>query len=287
MQTIELRDGRSVLVDDTAADDTAAAAARGRPAVGSRPTLVWHHESPHTGALFEPLRRSAVDRGLRLLAVTRPGYGGADPLPGRSVADGARDLEQVLDALGIARVAVFGGSGGGPHALAAAALLPDRVVAVATLASPAPFDDTPAWWDGMADDGGLRAAAAGREARLTWAATADFEPAQFVDTDWAALDGDWAALGQDATAAGGSGLQGGADDDVAFVTDWGFRLSAVTVPTFLVHGTRDRVVPVAHGRALAEAVPHASSEERPDDGHVAVLSTVPSLMDRLAAVVRG
>jgi pimeloyl-ACP methyl ester carboxylesterase len=97
----------------------------------------------------------------------------------------------------------------------------------------------------------------------------------------------WAALGQDATAAGGSGLQGGADDDVAFVTDWGFRLSTVTVPTFLVHGTRDRVVPVAHGRALAEAVPHASSEERPDDGHVAVLSTVPSLMDRLAAVVRG
>lgn len=275
MQTIELRDGRTVLVDDTAAADA------------DRPTLVWHHESPQTGVLFEPLRSLAADRGLRLLALTRPGYGGADPLPGRSVADGARDLAQVLDALGIARVAVFGGSGGGPHALAAAALLPDRVAAVATVASPAPFVDTPAWWDGMADDGGLRAAIAGREARLTWAATADFDPSQFVDTDWAALDGDWAALGRDATAAGGSGLQGGADDDVAFVTDWGFPLSAVTVPTVVVHGTRDRVVPVAHGRALAEAVPHATYEERPDDGHIAVLSTVPSLMDRLAATLRG
>ncbi|GAA1492691.1 alpha/beta fold hydrolase [Curtobacterium herbarum] len=278
MQTIELRDGRVVLVDDTTA---------GGADAEDRPTLVWHHESPHTGVLVEPLRTMAADRGLRLLAVTRPGYGGADPLPGRSVADGAQDLDQVLDALGIGRVAVFGGSGGGPHALAAAALLPDRVAALATLASPAPFVDTPAWWDGMADDGGLRAATVGREARLTWAATADFDPAQFVDTDWAALDGDWAALGQDAAAAGGPGLQGAADDDVAFVTDWGFALSAVRVPTFLVHGTRDRVVPVAHGRALAEAMPRATYEERPDDGHIAVLSTVPSVLDRLAAVLRG
>ncbi|WIB12657.1 alpha/beta fold hydrolase [Curtobacterium sp. MCPF17_052] len=214
MQTIELGDGRSVLVDDTAAD---------HGADGGWPTLVWHHESPHTGVLFEPLRSAATDRGLRLVAVTRPGYGGADPLPGRRVADGAHDLEQVLDALGIDRVAALGGSGGGPHALAAAALLPDRVAAVATLASPAPFDDSPTWWDGMADDAGLRAATAGRQARITWAASAAFDPSQFVDTDWAALDGDWAALGQDATAAGGSGLQGGADDDVAFVTDWGVR----------------------------------------------------------------
>jgi len=278
MQTIELGDGRSVLVDDTAAD---------HGADGGWPTLVWHHESPHTGVLFEPLRSAATDRGLRLVAVTRPGYGGADPLPGRRVADGAHDLEQVLDALGIDRVAALGGSGGGPHALAAAALLSDRVVAVATLASPAPFDDSPTWWDGMADDGGLRAATAGRRARITWAASAAFDPSQFVDTDWAALDGDWAALGQDATAAGGSGLQGGVDDDVAFVTDWGFALSAVTVPTFLVHGRRDRVVPVAHGRALAEAMPGAAYEERPDDGHIAVLSTVPTLMDRLAEVLRS
>ena len=287
MQTIELRDGRTVLIDDTGAADSTSGSGRGSGTDADRPTLVWHHESPHTGVLFEPLRSLAADRGLRLLALTRPGYGGADPLPGRSVADGARDLAQVLDALGIARVAVFGGSGGGPHALAAAALLPDRVAAVATVASPAPFVDTPAWWDGMADDGGLRAAIAGREARLTWAATAEFDPSQFVDTDWAALDGDWAALGRDATAAGGAGLQGGADDDVAFVTDWGFPLSAVTVPTVVVHGTRDRVVPVAHGRALAEAVPHATYEERPHDGHIAVLSTVPSLMDRLAATLRG
>ncbi|PZE84364.1 alpha/beta fold hydrolase [Curtobacterium sp. MCBD17_032] len=272
MRSIGLRDGRTVLVDATGPDD--------------RPTVVWHHESPHTGALFEPLVSAAAARGLRLVALTRPGHGGADPFPGRRVADGARDLEQVLDVLGLRRVAVLGGSGGGPHALAAAALLPDRVAAAAVVASPAPFDDTTGWWAGMAADGGLRAATAGREARLAWAATATFDPAQFIDVDWAALEGDWAALGRDATAAGASGLQGAADDDVAFVTDWGFPLSAVAVPTTVVHGARDRVVPVAHGRLLATALPGAVYEERAEDGHIAVLAAVPVLLDRLAAALR-
>jgi hypothetical protein len=77
--------------------------------------------------------------------------------------------------------------------------------------APAPFDDTTEWWDGMVADGGLRSATAGREARIDWATTATFDPSQFVDVDWAALDGDWAALGRDATAASGSGLQGAAD----------------------------------------------------------------------------
>jgi pimeloyl-ACP methyl ester carboxylesterase len=272
MHPLVLRDGRTVLVDDTAtsADD-------------DRPVLVWHHETPHTGRVLEPLRTAADARGLRIIACTRPGFGGADPLPGRDVAAGARDLAEVLDARDVDRVLVMGGSGGGPHALAAAALLPDRVAAVAVFASPAPFEDTPTWWDGMADDGGLRSARVGREPRITWAANAAFDPGQFVDVDWATLDRDWAALGRDATAAGESGLQGAADDDVAFVTDWGFRLSAVRTPALVVHGGRDRVVPAAHGRLLAAGLPDATLDERPSDGHVSVLTGVPRAMEWLLA----
>lgn len=275
MQPLVLRDGRTVLVDDTAtsADD-------------DRPVLVWHHETPHTGRVLEPLRAAADTRGLRIIACTRPGFGGADPMPGRDVAAGARDLAEVLDARDVDRAIAMGGSGGGPHALAAAALLPDRVAAVAVFASPAPFEDTPAWWNGMADDGGLRSARVGREARITWAATAAFDPGQFVDVDWATLDRDWAALGRDATAAGESGLQGAADDDVAFVTDWGFRLSAVRTPALVVHGGRDRVVPVAHGRLLAAGMLHAALDERPSDGHVSVLTGVPRAMEWLLAAAR-
>jgi pimeloyl-ACP methyl ester carboxylesterase len=270
MTPLHLTDGRTVLVADTGRDS------------GSS-TVVWHHETPHTGAHLAPVLAAAAGRGLRLVAVTRPGFGGADPLPGRTVADGARDLEQVLDALGIDRVAAIGGSGGGPHALAAAALLPDRVSAVATFASPAPFVDAPAWWDGMADDGGLRAAVLGREARLTWADTAGFDPAQFTDADWAALDGDWAALGQDAQAAGETGRVGGADDDRAFVTGWGFSLADVRAPALVEQGVEDRVVPLAHGRMIAAGLPGAVLRERPGAGHVSVLAGVPAALDWLTA----
>lgn len=277
MTPLHLADGRTVLVADTGPTTTGSTTGAGTA------TVVWHHETPHTGAHLAPVLAAATARGLRLVAVTRPGFGGADPLPGRTVADGARDLEQVLDTLGIDRVAAIGGSGGGPHALAAAALLPDRVTAVATFASPAPFVDAPAWWDGMADDGGLRAAVLGREARLTWADTAGFDPAQFTDADWAALDGDWAALGQDAQAAGETGRVGSADDDRAFVTGWGFALTDVHVPTLVEQGVDDRVVPVAHGRAIAAAVPGAVLQERPGAGHVSVLAGVPAALDWLAA----
>jgi pimeloyl-ACP methyl ester carboxylesterase len=270
MTPLHLADGRTVLVADTG------------PGTGST-TVVWHHETPHTGAHLAPVLAAATARGLRLVALTRPGFGGADPLPGRTVADGARDLEQVLDALAVDRVVAVGGSGGGPHALAAPALLPERVTAVATFASPAPFDDTRTWWEGMADDGGLRSAVLGREARLAWADTARFDPAQFTDADWAALDGAWAALGQDAQAAGETGRAGSADDDRAFVTGWGFALADVRVPTLVEQGADDRVVPAAHGRMIAAAVPGAVLHERPGAGHVSVLAGLPAALDWLTA----
>jgi len=284
MQQLVLRDGRRIQIDDTDADDTAAddTARTGRHG----PTLVWHHETPHTGRILAPIRDAAAARGLRVIALTRPGFGGADPQPGRDVASGAADLTEVLDALGIDHVVTMGGSGGGPHALAAAALLPDRVHAAAVFASPAPFQDTPTWWDGMADDGGLRSARVGREARIAWAGTARFVPDQFVDVDWAALEGDWAALGRDATAAGGTGLQGAADDDVAFVTDWGFSLTDVRCPVLVAQGGRDRVVPPSHGRLLAAGLPEATLDDRPGDGHVSVLTGVPQAMDWLVAAAR-
>jgi pimeloyl-ACP methyl ester carboxylesterase len=285
---LTLADGRIVLVADTGTrtrtdedTDTKHDTDTDTEHDADTGVLVWHHETPHTGAHLDPVMTAAAARGLRLVAVTRPGFGGADPLPGRTVADGAHDLAQVLDALRIDRVVAMGGSGGGPHALAAAALLPDRVTAVATFASPAPFVDAPAWWDGMADDGGLRAATGGREARLAWADTAAFDPAQFTDADWSALDGDWAALGRDAQAAAATGLQGGADDDVAFVTDWGFALSDVLVPALVEQGAEDRVIPAAHGRMLAAGLPDATLRERRGSGHVAVLAGVPQAMDWL------
>ena len=109
----------------------------------------------------------------------------------------------IVDALGIGRFLDRGASGGGPHALACAALLPDRVIGVATFASPAPDAPDIDWLAGMQAPGALTAAREGRAARARFAETDAFDEAIFTAADWAALAGDWGAVGRDAGAAAG------------------------------------------------------------------------------------
>ena len=92
-----------------------------------RLTVVWHHGTPNVGTPPEPLLPASAERGIRWVSYDRPGYGGSTPHPGRDIASAAADVEAIADALGIDRFAVLGHSGGGPHALACAALLGDRV----------------------------------------------------------------------------------------------------------------------------------------------------------------
>lgn len=197
-----LTDGRLVRVYDTGGQDASDAL-----------TVLWHHGSPQTGAPLEPLLSAAAARGIRLLSYGRPSYGGSSPHPGRNVASAAADVAQIVDALGVARFSVMGASGGGPHALACAALLPDRVMGVVCLASLAPFTETFDWYAGMVSDGGLRAAAAGREARERYAASDEFDESSFTPADWAALKGAWVLLGADAGQADAAGPDGLIDDD--------------------------------------------------------------------------
>ena len=270
---VALADGRTLRVHDSGGPNDGLA-------------VFWHHGSPQTGALLEPLLTAAARCGIRLVSCARPAYGESSPKPGRDVASVAADVAAAADALGIARFAAMGASGGGPHALACAALLPGRVAAVATLAGIAPFDAAGLdWFAGMAPAGAaaLRAARPGRKARLAFEATAEFDPAVFTARDWAALEHDWAALGADAEAAARAGPDGLVDDDVAFVSPWGFPLAAVAAPVLVVQGDEDRVVPEAHGRWLAARLPRAEFRPRPGDGHVSVLAAVPDALDWLLA----
>jgi pimeloyl-ACP methyl ester carboxylesterase len=272
IRDVQLTDGRLVRVHD-AGDETSSDAL----------TLLWHHGSPQTGALLEPLVTAAAARGIRLLSYARPSYGGSSPYRGRNVASSAGDVAQILDALGVERLAVMGASGGGPHALACAALLPGRVTAAVCLASPAPFTTSFDWFAGMISDGGLRAAAAGREARERYAATDEFDENSFTPADWAALAGAWASLGADAGRAGAAGPEGLIDDDLAFVTPWGFDVAQIDVPVLLVHGGQDRVVPPSHADWLMRTCPTSELWLRPRDGHVSVLNASPVAMDWLRA----
>jgi pimeloyl-ACP methyl ester carboxylesterase len=265
---VQLRDGRLVRAYDSGQGDTL--------------TLVWHHGSPQTGALLPPLLSAAAGRGIRLVSYARPSYGGSTPSPGRDVASAASDLEQVADALDVDRFAVMGASGGGPHALACAALLPGRVTGVACLASIAPFTEDFDWFAGMAGGGGLWASLAGREARARFAEQDQFDPASFTAADWAALSGAWKSLGADAESANADGPGGLIDDDVSFVTPWGFDLASIAAPVLLVQGGEDRIVPPAHADWLLRQLPAAELWLRPRDGHVSVLAACPVAMDWLA-----
>jgi pimeloyl-ACP methyl ester carboxylesterase len=266
---VRLEDGRLVHAFDTGS--------RG----GDELVVVWHHGSPQTGAILEGVGAPGSKRGIRLVSYGRPSYGGSTPQPGRSIGSAAADVAAILDDLGIERFATVGASGGGPHALACAALLDGRVIATATLASPTPYTEEFDWFAGMVSPGGPKSALEGREARARYAETEEFDSSQFIAADWAALEGEWADLGRDAQSAERAGPDGLIDDDVALVTPWGFDLSQVAGPVLLVQGGEDRVIPAAHGHWLLGHIPTAQLWLRPRDGHVSVLRAVPVAMDWL------
>jgi pimeloyl-ACP methyl ester carboxylesterase len=271
---VTLADGRIVHAFDTGPDSGA-----------SGLTVLWHHGSPQTGLLPDPLREAAADRGIRLLSYGRPSYGGSSPHPGRSIGSAAGDVAQILGASGVDRFATMGYSGGAPHALACAALLPDRVIAAVTVPGPVPYTTDFDWYDGMVAPQGPRAAAQGREARARYAGTEEFDENSFTAADYDALAGAWASLGADAGRAGQAGPDGLIDDDVALVSPWGFDVTRIETPVLLVHGGEDRVIPASHSDWLVRRLPAAELWFRPRDGHISVLHAVPVALDWLLAQV--
>ncbi|MFJ4971368.1 alpha/beta fold hydrolase [Streptomyces sp. NPDC088755] len=273
---LRLDDGRGLHVYDTGDDDA--------PDDGL--VVFWHHGTPNTGSPPAPLFPAAAALGIRWVSYDRPGYGGSSPLPGRDVASAAADVRAVADALAIDRFAVLGHSGGGPHALACGALLPDRVVGVVTAAGLAPYDAGGLdWFAGMVPSSAasLRAAAEGRAAKEAYEAGAGYDPEMFTDADHDALAGTWSWFDQ----VVGPALEGGPDglitDDLAYVAPWGFDPARITAPLLLLHGGQDRIAPATHGRWLAERCPTAELRLRPADGHISVLDAGAEALEWLAS----
>lgn len=267
---IALDDGRTLHAYDTGAGDLA---------------VIWHHGTPNIGAPPAPLFPAAERFGLRWVSYDRPGYGGSTPNPGRDIASAATCTAAVADALGLDRFAVVGYSGGGPHALACAALLPHRVLGVVSLAGLAPFRaDGLDWFAGMAASGvaSLRAAEAGRAVKERFEASGVGYDPEFTEADFAALAGEWSWFDEVVGPAVRAGRPDAwIDDDLAYVNPWGFDPADVTAPVLLLHGLRDRVVPSSHAEWLARRCPAAELRLSPEDGHVSIVTSAPSALDWL------
>ena len=250
--------------------------------------VLWHHGTPNVGAPPEPLFEAARSLGIRWMGYDRPSYGGSTPHPGATVAAAAADARQIADQLGIGRFAVFGHSGGGPRALACGALLPDRVLAVVSVSSPAPrqaagLDYFAGMSEGSAHE--LRAATQGRDALEKVLAANEFDPQSFVPADYAALEGNWSWFNAIVEAATANGFDGMVEDDLGTIAPWAFDLAEIAVPTLIMHGADDRMVPSSHGEWLAAHCPAAELRLQRGAGHISVLDSAPGALTWLRQLV--
>lgn len=217
--------------------------------------LVVHHGTPGERSQYPPFADAAAAQGLRHVSYSRPGYGGSSRQPGRAVADCAADTAAILAHLGADRCYTIGASGGGPHALACAALLADRVLACATVAGVGPFGaEGLDFLEGMGRENHeeFGAALAGpaellayleREAESFAEITGEQVALALGDlvsaVDVGALTGDFAAyVAASFRQAVANGIWGWFDDDLAFTRPWGFDLASINVPVVFCRAGR-------------------------------------------------
>jgi len=249
--------------------------------------LVFHYGTPGSPVPFPPMVDAAARLGLRTVLYARPGYAGSTPHPGRRVADAAADTAAVLDALGLDRFVTAGWSGGGPHAIACAALLPDRCAGAVSIAGVAPYGPPDLdWTAGMGPENvdEFGAAAAGEEALTRFLAPIAGDRSFVVaselaealggllsDVDRGYLTGDFAEFLADTfRGALEQGPVGWRDDDLAFVTDWGVPLDRAA-GIAIWQGSEDRMVPYPHGQWLAAHLPGARAHLLPGEGHLSIV----------------
>jgi len=247
--------------------------------------------------LFEEL-------SLRVVGYDRPGYGRSTRQPGRSVADAAVDIVSVADALGLDEFAVMGGSGGGPHALAAAALVADRVTRVGCVVGAAPLGAS-----GLSQEDWVAGMTQGNVDEFQWAlegeaalrprvetlaqaelAAAVEDPASILGEQYEVSDDDRAVLGDPRRHARlvratqealRHGVDGWVDDNLAMVRPWAFDVGAITAPAMVWFGLDDRLVGRTHGEWLAANVPGAQVV-RMTGGHMSLVHRSPDLFGWLA-----
>lgn len=290
MTILDLPDGRLLDVEVTGPED-------GIP-------LVFHHGTPGSIRQFRAMQRAAHERGLRLVTYSRAGYGSSTRRKGRRVVDEPTDVAEILTYLNAPRCVVAGWSGGGPHALATGVRIPNRVAGVLVIAGIAPYDaDQLDFLAGMGGQNVIEFGLAAEGGEDAIRPSFENDAAELRQSDVAALIAgldtllppvDRAALtdefGEDLAASFAegfrTGVDGWVDDDLAFVSPWGFSLDEIDVPTFLWQGSEDLMVPFAHGQWLGARIPGVTAHLEPGQGHLSIgVGSLDRMLDELVTTL--
>jgi pimeloyl-ACP methyl ester carboxylesterase len=245
------------------------------------------HGTPGSRLGRYPDEDGVIAAGVRLVTYDRPGYGGSTRRPGRRIVDCVADVTALADHLGLSRFAVTGASGGGPHCLAVAAGLPDRVLRARCEVGVAPWDAPGLdWLEGMDPENvtefsialqgadaltaHLDAEAGAMRVRMEQDPTTIYGSFDLPDADrrYLADPRVQAITVESHHAEFAQGVGGWVDDDLAFTSPWGVDLSAITVPVDVAYGQDDVMVPASHGRWLASHVPGAQVHVASGEGHM-------------------
>lgn len=258
------------------------------------------HGTPSSRLMYAVANRAARERGIRLIAPDRPGYGLSDGRRCDNLMQAAEDLGAVADAYGLERFAVIGVSGGAPYAVAAAAAMPDRISLLALVSPAAELAD------GQIRLTRFQKFVFRRLARRTWAARLFFRRLRTMlfktpdsayrwllarvraaDRELLTRPGVQASL-QTAMGEGlRPGIEGAAQDLRLLCTPWGLRLSDIDVPAIVWQGGDDPVVPPAASYALARALPNCRLDVIPGAGHYWMLGQFGLILDAVAAMLRA
>jgi pimeloyl-ACP methyl ester carboxylesterase len=276
-QTIQLRDGRRLGYAEWG--DRA-----GRP-------LLYFHGWPGSRLEGRLGDEAAKDRGVRLIAIDRPGMGLSTFQPGRRLVDWPDDVVELAAAMGLGRFAVLGISGGGPYAAACAWKLSDRLTGAAIVSSLAPLDVSGAIGE-MGRQNRLAFQLVGHVAVLrrirmaAMARTVARRPDRVLQSGVAAaVDKQYVdrpdvrkILGESLSEAFRKGSRGPAWELGLYARPWGFRVEHIRAPVHLWHGEEDANAPVKMGRYLATSIPECEARFYPGEGHLHFVDRLPEML---------
>lgn len=241
--------------------------------------VVTHHGTPSSSAAVPGGWVSAAESPLRIVSFDRPGYGGSPRIPGRAIADAAAWSAAIADHLGRERFAVVGTSGGGPHAAATAARLPDRVSALGLIVSLGPYESPEFDLPELPADTAAEVQAAREGEQSLRAFIASLGSTEDSLEGWMEIlpPSDREVLarhdvaheeGREQLEWAAQGVDGWVDDDLAlFSRPWGFDPSSIGVPTLVMYGTADVLVPPSHAFEWGERISAAELVAVDEGGH--------------------